>query len=401
MGVLIVGASVAGTRTVQALRTRGYGGEITVLGEEPHAPYDKPPLSKEMLDAATGGDTVPLVTPEVLATLDVDLQVGVRATSLDTNRRTIVCDTGAEHRYTDALVIATGVTPRRLPGSGALSNVYTIRTADDVARLRTELAPGRRAVVVGAGFIGAEFAAAASAQGIEVVLVEAQESPLAQQLGVDAGEALARLHADAGVTVYTGASVDGFIGSPRATAVRLSTGQELPADFIVVGIGARPATEWLASSGLPVSDGVECDESLRVTGTFDVFAAGDVARWPHPLYGESMRVEHWTNANEHAEVVAAAIVGAPPPRPSLPYVWSDQYGRRIQIVGRPVLGSLAMLRGRAGAGDLVACYINASGALIGALVVDNPRLLMQFRKAILAGEQFDRFEQRVLAGTAA
>jgi len=397
MSVLIVGASVAGMRTIQALRARGFEGEITALGEESHVPYDKPPLSKEMLAATTSGETVPLMTSEALATLDVDLRLGVRAASLDAARKTVVSDVGEEYRYGRALVIATGATPRELPGTDALENVYTVRTADDVARLRRELVAGRKAVVIGAGFIGAEFAAAATAHGVEVTMVEAQQSPLALQLGADVGNALAGLHTNAGVVVLTGVSVDKLVGTGRASAVRLADGREIPADFVVVGIGARPATDWLASSGLPIADGINCDESLRVIGTSDVYAAGDVARWRHPLYPEPVRIEHWTNANEHADAVAAAIMGEPAPRVSLPYVWSDQYGKRIQIIGRPASGSLAMLRGEAHTGDLVACYTDRDGALVGALVVDNPRLLMQFRKAVIAGEQYEHFERRVFA----
>ncbi|MDH6284163.1 NAD(P)/FAD-dependent oxidoreductase [Prescottella agglutinans] len=400
MGVLIVGASVAGIRTIQALRARGYQGEITVLGEETHYPYDKPPLTKEMLDLNANGEHVPLVSPDALDALDVDLRLGVRATELDISRKAVTSEGGDVYRY-DSLVIATGVSPRQLPGSAPLENVYTVRTADDVVGLRREMVPGRKAVVIGAGFIGAEFAAAASAHGVEATLVEAQASPLALQLGAAVGEALVGLHTSRGVTVHTGVSFDGFIGVGRAIGVRLSDGRELPADFVVVGIGAQPATGWLESSGLPLSDGIECDESLRVIGVPDVYAAGDIARWRHPHYGESMRIEHWTNANDHADAVAAAIVGSPAPRPSLPYVWSDQHGKKIQIVGRPVSGSPVMVRGEAQTGDLIACYADDSGVLVGALVVDNPRLLMQLRKAILAKEQYQQFEQRVFADHAA
>ncbi|MDV2477052.1 p-cumate dioxygenase [Rhodococcus zopfii] len=400
MGVLIVGASVAGIRTVQALRARGYRGEITVLGEEVHHPYDKPPLTKEMLAADTHGGHVPLLTSEALDALDVDLRLGVRAGSLDLDRKSVTSEDGEEFRY-DTLVIATGVSPRRLPGSDLLDNVYTVRTADDVAGLRREMVAGRKAVVIGAGFIGAEFAAAAREHGVEVTLVEAQESPLALQLGAEVGQALADLHRSSGIVLHSGVSFARFIGSGRTTGVRLSDGRELPADFVVVGIGAQPATEWLESSGLPLADGIECDASLHVIGVPDVYAAGDVARRDHPHYGESMRIEHWTNANEHADTVAAAIAGGPAPRPSLPYVWSDQYGKRIQIIGRPALGSPVKVRGEAQTGDLIACYADDDGTLVGALIVDNPRLMMQVRKAILAGERYDRFEQRVFAGQSA
>ncbi|MFD4195288.1 NAD(P)/FAD-dependent oxidoreductase [Amycolatopsis thermoflava] len=395
MSVLVVGASVAGVRTVQALRARGWRDEVTLIGEEPHSPYDKPPLSKEMLDPSSDGGRVPLVGADELTALEVDLRLGVRAVRLDPARRVVTGGDGAELGY-DTLVIATGVVPRTLPGAESLSNVFTLRTAEDAAALRRELRPGRRAVVVGAGFIGAEFAAAARAHDVEVTLVEAQEVPLEQQLGAEVGAMLSRLHERNGVALRCGVRFAGFVGSRRATTVALSDGTELPADFVVVGIGARPATDWLTGSGLPVPDGVDCDESLRVIGFPDVYAAGDVARWRHPFYREPLRVEHWTNANDHAAVVAAAVLGAPPPRAPLPYVWSDQYGRRIQIIGRPALGSPVILRaGRDGDG-LVAGYADDAGVLVGALVLDDPRLLMKFRKAIIAARHAEEFERAVL-----
>lgn len=398
MGVLIVGASVAGVRTAQALRARGYRDAVTLIGEEPHQPYDKPPLSKEMLGSSSNGTPTPLLRPDELRALDARCLLGVRAVRLDPVRRVVVTGDGGEIGY-DCLVIATGVTPRTLPGAESLRNVVTLRTADDAAALRAELRPGRRAVVVGAGFIGAEFASAARAYGVDVTLLEAQTAPLGQQLGAEVGTALSRLHTLHGADLRTGVTVAGFVGTDRATAVRLSDGSELAADLVVVGIGASPATGWLEGSGLPTPDGVDCDESLRVIGFSDVYAAGDVARWRHPLYGQPLRVEHWTNANDHAAVVAAGIAAAPLPRAQLPYVWSDQYGRRIQIIGRPSLGVPVIRRGDVETGGFVAGYADADDVLVGALVVDNPRLLMKFRKAIVGGQRSADFEQGVMAVT--
>lgn len=376
--VVIVGASVAGIRTVQALRMQGFDGKISLVGEEPHHPYDKPPLSKESL-AADAPDAPPqLLSEEELSQLDVALHLGVRATGLDPEAHVLHTNNG-EHSY-DHLVIATGVSPRTLPGS-ELTGVRTVRTADDAAFLRDRLTSTPRVVVIGAGFIGAEFAAAASAQGCEVTVVEAQATPLSHILGERVGARLAQLHSTHGVTVRTSVRFDHFVGDSAVEGVALADGEVLPADLVVVGIGASPATSWLEGSGLPISNGVECGADLRVVGHPEIFAAGDVARWPHAHYSEPIRIEHWTNANEHGALVAAGITGGDAPRANAPYVWSDQYGHRIQIVGLPSRGTLVHLSGE-GPEDLVAVYADDSGAVVGGVVVDDPRAFMKLRKAV-------------------
>lgn len=378
MRVVIVGASIAGVRTAQALRLQGFDGAITMIGEEPHHPYDKPPLSKEQLATDAADSPPPLLSADDLEALDVDLHLGVRATGIDTTNKLVRTDAG-DHAY-DRLVIATGVFPRNLPGSD-LAGVRTLRTADDATYVRSQLASKPRVVVIGAGFIGAELAAAARAQGCAVTIVEAQETPLAHLLGAEVGGRLAQLHTNNGVIVRTAARFDRFIGESAVEGVALTTGEVLPADLVVVGIGASPATDWLSGSGLPIDNGVECDEDLQVIGHPEIFAAGDVARWPHAHYDEPIRVEHWTNANEHGVKVAAAITGAPAPRVEAPYVWSDQYGHRIQIVGLPSRGSLAHVSGD-GPENLVAVYADAAGTVIGGVVVDDPRTFMKVRKAV-------------------
>jgi NADPH-dependent 2,4-dienoyl-CoA reductase/sulfur reductase-like enzyme len=380
MSILIVGASVAGVRTAQSLRLNGYGGEITLLGDELHHPYDKPPLSKEMLARGTSGP-VALLTTDELAALDVDLRLGARAVRLDPVSRVVETADGARVDYL-TLVIATGVQPRTLPGAAELGGVHTLRTADDAASVRAALHEAHQVVVIGAGFIGAEFASAARSEDVPVTMLEALPVPMSHVLGPQVGAMLGLLHERHGVEVVTGVTFDRFEGEQSVTAVVLADGRSFPADLVVVGIGARPATEWLASSGLPITDGVECDEQLRVVGFPDIHAVGDVARWPHPLYSSPVRIEHWTNANEHAGVVAASILGTPPPRAQVPYVWSDQYGHRIQIVGRPSEGALAWLQGDVEDG-LQAVYEDAESRIVGALVVDDPRSMMKFRKAIL------------------
>lgn len=379
--VVIVGASVAGVRTAQALRMHGFEGPITMIGEEIHHPYDKPPLSKEQLAADAPETGQALLTTDELDQLDVELHLGTRATGVDPAAK-VVHTESADHEY-DHLVIATGVSPRTLPGSD-LVGVRTVRTADDATFLRAQLTAKPRVVVIGAGFIGAEFAAAASAQGCAVTIVEAQETPMSHLLGDRVGARLAELHTRHGVTVRTSARFDHFVGGPAVEGVALADGEVLPADLVVVGIGATPATGWLTGSGLPIDDGVECGADLRVVGHPEIFAAGDVARWPHAHYGEPIRVEHWTNANEHGALVAAGITGGDTPRANAPYVWSDQYGHRIQIVGLPSRGTVAHLGGD-GPEDLVAVYADTSGTAVGGVVVDDPRAFMKLRKAVTKG----------------
>lgn len=394
MSVVVVGASVGGVRVIQALRAQGFEGPITLLGDEPHFPYDKPQLSKEMLYPGTVDEPEPVISQEKLQNLDVELRLGLRASELDPEKRVVTTDNGETFTY-NKLVIATGVTPRHLPGCGSLGGVHTLRTAEDVSRLRPQLRPGRHAVVIGAGFIGSEFAAAAQAHDVEVTMIEAQQSPQAHILGPQVGTFLADLHEINGVSMLTGAQFDHFRGADHVTGVVLSDGQVCPADLVVVGIGAYPTTDWLSSSGLPIPDGIDCDESLKVIGFPDVYAAGDVARRWHPFYDERLRIEHWTNANDHAAIIAADLLDTPRPKPTLPYVWSDQHGKRIQIVGRPDLGSLAIFRGDHKTGELVAGYADPQGVLVGALVINDPRLLMKFRKSIVKGMRADEFEHRM------
>lgn len=379
--VVIVGASVAGVRTAQALRLQGFEGELILIGEERHHPYDRPPLSKEYLTADALEQPPALLSADELTQLNVELHLGVRATGLDHVNRLV--HTEAESHDYDYLVIATGVVPRTLPGA-ELAGVRTMRTVDDAIFLRSQLASKPRVVVIGAGFIGAEFAAAARSRGCEVTIIEAKDTPMSHLLGDQVGARLAELHTQHGVTVHTGVKFDRFVGESSVEGVALSDGRLLPANLVVVGIGASPATEWLTGSGLPIEDGLECDANLRVIGHPEIYAAGDVARWRHDHYGESIRIEHWTNANEHGSLVAAAIVGASMPRLQAPYVWSDQYGHRIQIVGLPSRGELVHLTGDH-PGDLFAVYANDLGIVVGGVVVDDSRRFMKLRKAVAKG----------------
>ena len=378
MSFLIVGASVAGTRTAIALRQRGFAGHIVLLESEEHWPYDKPPLSKDLLAEGPDPDVPRLLTPELAAEFALDVRLGVRATALDPARRVVVTHTGDEFSY-EQLVIATGAHARSLP-IPAVPGVHTLRTLDDATALREALASRPRVAVVGAGFIGAEFASAARGRGLDVTLIEALEIPMSQVLGDEVGREISSIHALGGAQLVAGARVERFRGSEHVEGVVLADGSEVPADLVVVGVGAAPNTQWLAGSGLPIDGGVHCGDLFEVEGFPSIFAIGDLALHRHPLLGVRARIEHWTSAGEQADAVAAIVTGAEPPAAQLPYVWSDQYGSRIQIVGRPSLGELAHREGSIAEGRFRAVYTDADHKPIAQVSVNDARAVAAFRK---------------------
>jgi len=330
--VVVVGASAAGLSAAETLRRQGYDGSLTLVGQEPHPPYDRPPLSKQILDGTWEPERVHLRRPADLDALDLDLRLGVRAVALAPAARTVTLADGTELGY-DGLIIATGVRPRRLPECGT-PGVHVLRDLEDALALRERLAAGGRLVVVGAGFLGAEAASAARSLGATVTLVEPAPVPLAHAVGQQVGAYLSRLHRDNGVDLRTGTKAAGItVEAGRATGVRLDDGTVIPADDVLVAIGSEPNTDWLHGSGLRVGDGVECDRySAAAPG---VYAAGDVARWHNPLFGTTMRVEHRTNAAEQGMAAARNLLDPGEARPfaPVPYFWSDQYGLRIQAFG--------------------------------------------------------------------
>jgi 3-phenylpropionate/trans-cinnamate dioxygenase ferredoxin reductase subunit len=387
--IVVVGASLAGLRCAEALRRQGYQGRLTLVGAEDRPPYDRPPLSKEVLRGARDEQSLALVKPEALAALGLDLRLGRAAASLDLAARAVVLE-GGERLGFDGLVIATGASPRRLPGTPPLAGIHLLRTLDDCLRLRGELARGPRVAVVGAGFIGAEVAASCRQLGLEVTLLETLPFPLGAAVPPAIGETLAAIHRDAGVTLRCGVRVAGFAGEDRVEGVRLEGGALLPADVVVVGIGVAPEIGWLKGSGLPLGDGVLCDETLAA-GAPGVVAAGDVARWHNPLFGESMRVEHWTNAVEQGGAAAERLLAGPAagkPFAPVPFVWSDQYDRKIQMAGRmDPRDEMRVVHGTLEERRFVALFGRA-GRLVGALAINRPRQLVGFRKQIREGRGF-------------
>ena len=383
VGVVIIGASLAGLRTAEALRARSYGECITLVGAEPGLPYDRPPLSKDYLSSDHSGE-VPLLREDVaFAELELELRVETRATRLNPERRRLSLSNGDEVPYDD-VVIATGADARRLPLSAGVDGFRTLRTLADADLLRAEFDRRPKVLVLGGGFIGAEVAAAARARDLDVDLVELLPAPMSAALGPTVGALLADLHTDHGVRLHCGVTVARVFGAPRVEKVELSNGTVLDADLVVMGLGVVPATAWLHDSGLEIDNGVKCDDRLRAIGRPGVYAVGDVARWTHPIFDESIRVEHWTNANEHADVVASAIMGEPRVAGAVPYVWSDQYRRKIQIVGRPAAGDDITLIEDPADGRHVAVY-ERRGRVVGMLTVDAPRTMLRGRRAIAAG----------------
>ncbi|MFG2827748.1 NAD(P)/FAD-dependent oxidoreductase [Streptomyces sp. NPDC048434] len=368
--VAVVGASAAGLAAAEALRRFGWRGPLTLIGAEPHLPYDRPPLSKQLLHGAWAPEKLLLRTAEQLAPLDLDLRLGTRATGLDVAGRTLTLD-GGERLGCAGVIIATGVAARTLPGAEGIAGVHTLRTLDDALALRGRLANGgtpgsggvaagggaRRLVIVGNGVLGCEAAAVARELGHEVTLVGIEATPMAAAVGTEVGELLAEEHRARGVRLLTGA-VAGFetapadpagADGPQVTAVRLADGSRLPADLVLPAIGSRPAVGWLDDPALDTTDGLRCDAYCAAAP--GIYAAGDVARWDHPVHGRPLRFEHRMNATEQgmaaarnllaelaADAPAAGAVDAAPaqerrPFAPVPYFWSDQYAVKIQAYG--------------------------------------------------------------------
>lgn len=299
-GIVIVGGGLAAARTAEQLRRAGYSGRLTIVSDEVHLPYDRPPLSKEVLRSEV--DDVALKPREFYDEKDIALRLGSAAVSLDTGEQTVTLADGTVLGY-DELVIATGLVPRRIPSLPDLDGIRVLRSFDESMALRKHASAARHAVVVGAGFIGCEVAASLRGLGVDVVLVEPQPAPLASVLGEQIGQLVTRLHRDEGVDVRTGVTVAEVRGKGHVDAVVLTDGTELPADLVVVGIGSTPATEWLEGSGVEVDNGVICDKAGR-TSAPNVWALGDVASWRDPM-GHQARVEHWSNVADQARVRGA------------------------------------------------------------------------------------------------
>jgi 3-phenylpropionate/trans-cinnamate dioxygenase ferredoxin reductase component len=377
-GIVIVGGGLAAARTAEQLRRSEYTGRITIVSDEVHVPYDRPPLSKEVLRKEV--DDVALKPREWYDENDITLRLGSAATGLDTTGQTVTLDDGNALGY-DELVIATGLVPRRIPAFPDLEGIRVLRSFDESMALREHASAARHAVVIGAGFIGCEVAASLRSLGVDVVLVEPQPTPLASVLGERIGGLVARLHRDEGVDVRLDVGVAEVRGQGHVDTVVLTDGTELTADLVVVGIGSRPATEWLEGSGIEVDNGVICDEAGR-TSAPNVWALGDVASW-RDATGHQARVEHWSNVADQARVVVPAMLGRDvPTNVVVPYFWSDQYDVKIQCLGEPEASDIVHLVEDDGRKFLA--YYERDGVLVGVVGGGMPGKVMKVRAKIAA-----------------
>ncbi|OSC40664.1 NAD(P)/FAD-dependent oxidoreductase [Mycobacterium decipiens] len=381
--VVIVGASVGGVRTAQALRAADYRGRIVLFSDEPVTPYDKPPLSKGFLAGGVTADDVTLLGHADADRLGIEMRLGCRVTELHLAHNEVKLKSGERLAFRH-LVIATGARARPSPW-GQPDGVHLLRTLDDSKRLRADLERGGRLVVIGGGFIGAETAATARSMGLTVTLVDPCRVPMERVLGPEIGERFLQLHESKGVTTYFGIGVGGIDGHRGRFRVELTNGRILHADCIVVGIGAIPNDEWLASSGLHIDNGVICDKYLRAVDAPDVFAVGDVCRWQNPRHDRLTRIEHWTNAVDQAAAVAHNITQPSDPVAYDPveYVWSDQYDWKIRIAGVACLadGRHVEVIGD-NAGRFAGLYSPDGRTFAGIVVVNWPRALIAGRKAL-------------------
>jgi len=381
-GVLIVGGGLAAQRCAERLRRRGYDGPVRMVCAESCPPYDRPPLSKELLAGDATEETVAYRPAWWYEEKQVELLLGRRAESLAPASRTVRLDSGAELRF-DKLLVATGGEARKLSFLDGFDNVHSLRTLADARQLRGELRPGARLAVVGAGFIGQEVAATARKLGAEVTMIEALETPLAPILGEELGRWFAELHSDEGVHVLTGARLEGGVGrGGRLERLLLAGGASVTCDAAVVGVGTVPATGWLAGSGLD-EKGVLADTSGR-TGLPGVFAAGDATIPFDPRFGVHARTEHWDAAAWQGAAAAKAMLGEEPGTPPLPSFWSDQYGLRIQYVGHARHADAVAIEGDPGARDFEAIFTRC-GTPVAGLAVGRPRAIPALKKLIEAG----------------
>ncbi|MFJ9723506.1 NAD(P)/FAD-dependent oxidoreductase [Streptomyces sp. NPDC101209] len=381
---VVVGAGMAGVQTAVALREQGFTGTVTLIGAEPHQPYDRPPLSKAVLLGKSEGSAFDVD----FEALGIELRLGREALGLRPAEHRL--DTDAGPVPYDVLILATGAEPVMLPGAEGVPGVHLLRTLDDAERLRPVLARQHDIVVVGAGWIGAEFATAAREAGCAVTVVEAADRPLAGALPAEVAAPMAAWYGDAGVELRTHARVERV----EPGAVVLDDGTRLPAGAVVVGIGARPATAWLAGSGVELGAHREvlADDRLRASVP-DVYAVGDCASFPSARYGERLLVHHWDNALQGPRTVAANIVGAATGEPPavydpVPYFWSEQFGRFVQYAGHHASADTAVWRGDPAGPAWSVCWLRED-RLVALLAVGRPRDLAQGRRLIEAGTPMD------------
>ncbi|MEE8369201.1 MAG: FAD-dependent oxidoreductase [Dehalococcoidia bacterium] len=379
---VIVGANLCGGRAAETLRKEGFDGRLVLIGAEPDRPYERPPLSKEYLQGKSERERLFLRPAEFYEEQEIELRLGVRATGIDVRERVLAMVGGAQLRF-DKLLIATGGRVRRLAAPGAeMEGIHYLRTVADCEAISARLVAGRRAVVIGAGFIGAEVAASARMKGLEVTVLEVADVPLGRVIGPEMGGIYAEIHREQGVDLRLGTGVDRFEGSHRVERVVTSHGDSIDCDLVVVGVGMEPEVGLVAGTGIEVGNGIIVDEYCR-TGLEGVFAAGDVANFPNPILGERMRVEHWANAQNQGVAAAKAMLGELEPYAEVPWFWSDQYDLNMQYVGHASAWDEVVLRGDTAGRRFTAFYLK-DGRLRAAMALNRPRDISASRALIRA-----------------
>ena len=386
--ITIVGASLSGIRAAETLRAEGFKGKIKLFGDEERTPYDRPPLSKNFLDGEMPFERLSLISEEKILELEIELALGSKATNLDVESQTLEIE-GIKESF-DGLIIATGARARKLPNSDKFQGVHTLRSVDDSIRIREAFKSGKsKVVIVGAGFIGCEVASTASNLGLEVTVLETQHVPLCHVLGEKVGTIISDLHTTNGVELNCGVKVQEIQGGDHVEGVLLTDGTLIEADLVIVGIGAVPNTEWLENSGLTIDDGVCCDETCLAAP--NIVAAGDVARWYHVGYGKSIRLEHWDNAAEQGKYSAQRLLhdeANNPPYAPVPWFWSDQFDRKIQLAGiSSPEDEFEVVVDSPQEGRFTGIYGN-EGKLRAVLGINRPRHVMQFKSLIEKGSSW-------------
>ena len=374
--IVVVGGSLAGVHAAEALRERGFDGELTLVSADAGLPYDRPPLSKELLLGSITADQLLLRPASWYEEQGIALQLGAAAIGLTSS--CLALSDGSEIPY-DGMVLATGSMARRLPDVPGPSRVHVLRTIEDAVGLQPELVPGRHLVMIGGGFIGLEVAGVARRLGLEVTLIENSATPLARAFGGEVGAWYRKLHERNGVRLVCDCSIDSLEAGPGGITLNLSGGERVNGDIVAAGIGSIPAVDWLAGSAVTISNGVTCTPDLR-TSVPNIVAAGDIARWRNPIFGEEMRVEHWSNAVEQGRHAAASLLGERDLFASVPYFWTDQHETKMRFVGR-VAGATDTRIQTLTDDKLVVTY-GRGGVLTGAVCVGAPRQLAQYKVAI-------------------
>lgn len=376
--IVVVGGSLAAVHAAEALRDNGFDGELTLVSADAELPYDRPPLSKDLLLGDMSVEHLPLRTGSWYGENHIELRSGVAARGLDAVAGVVALSDGSELSY-DGLIVATGSVARELPADAATHAVHVIRTLPDALGLLPELTEGRHLVVVGGGFIGLEVAGVARRLGLDVTLVERSSKPLLRTLGEDAATWYRELHERNGVRLVCGSEIASVGSSARGTSLGLSDGTIVNADVVVAGVGARPAVDWLEGSGVAIADGVQCAPDLR-TSVPNIVAAGDIVRWRNPTFDEEMRVEHWSNAIEQGRHAAETLLGRREGFASVPYFWTDQHETKMRFVGRSA-GATERRVEELTDDKLVITY-GRDRRLIGALCVNAPRAMARYKVAI-------------------